>query len=423
MARLLASVPPRPLAAWLALLLLGTLHPFTWEVGPVAVPSPTFWLPRLKGLDPPLNVLIFVPLGWGLRSAGWRASAAVALGFAVSAGVEGLQHFIPFRVPVAEDLLFNTLGTGAGWALAPRLARAAARWDGPRLRAAVALPGAAFILWAAAPPVVTPRLWTWDPGATLRVGREVPPGPGREAEAPYRWPGEVRAARLWVGARPEGPPDWDWRRDGEGAFEGLAQRVEAAQAFLLQVVLRAPEAPPRADDPARVVVWSSGVQRRNLLLGQDGERLVFRVRTRVTPIVGLFPDRAEPLSLPAPPPGRTATVTITYAAGALTGEVGGVRAQGVLQALPPHNGARRLWLPRGPQGGWLFAFAAGLTVAAALAAPGRGRRAAAAALAVVVLQEGLQLLAFERGPDLWALVAGAAGAGLGAWALRGRRGP
>lgn len=61
-----------------------------------------------------INVLLFVPLGVGLRLAGLPVWAVVAAGFAVSLCVEALQAYvIPGRVANVADLVTNTIGAAA----------------------------------------------------------------------------------------------------------------------------------------------------------------------------------------------------------------------------------------------------------------------------------------------------------------------
>lgn len=61
-----------------------------------------------------VNVLLFVPLGVGLRLAGLPVWAVVAAGLAVSLCVEALQAYvIPGRVANVADLVTNTVGAAA----------------------------------------------------------------------------------------------------------------------------------------------------------------------------------------------------------------------------------------------------------------------------------------------------------------------
>lgn len=392
---------------WALGVLLGTLHPFVLDPWAVTVPSDSFWVPRLKGLDPPFNVLMFMPLGWALRQRGRGLGLAVLTGVAFSAGIELAQHFVPFRVPVAEDIFFNGLGSGLGWRLAPHLTRASSGAR-PRLRAAFAGLLAAFILWAAAPPVVQGALWLWSYDSELVVGQE--------RTGAYPWHGQVHHARIWVGSSTRAVPAWDLHVHGPGVHEDLAEHIDAAQAFVVQAVLTGPQTPRPEDDLQRILVWSQGVQNRNFLLGQAVDVMVFRLRTRVTPLVGQFPDRSEPLQMPAIAPGQTSTVTITYASGRLWGELDEVRYEGTLGDLPAHNGARRFWLPKGQRGATLFSFCAGLVIAAALGGWQTRRRSFVGGLMVALVTMLMQTVLLDAGLPAFGLLGACAGAAFGAWA-------
>ncbi len=389
---------------WCVLVALGTLHPFVLDPRPVVVPSDSFFVPRFKGLDPPFNVLMFVPLGALLRRLGLRVGAAAIVGLLASGAIELAQHYIAFRVPVLEDLVFNTVGAAIGARWAGVVGSVGAFLDRRWVRVAIFVPTTAVVVWSAAPPRVDARLWYWADYAELIVGREQPGN--------YAYAGEVHAARLFVGAHaPDalGAPAWSLTRDGEGRFASIARRIEEAGAFTIDVDF---DAAPKDPSLKRVFTYSAGVQRRNFLFGVRDDRLVFRVRTRVTPIVGLFTNLEEPLEIPRPE--RRARVTIAYAPGVVSAWVDGARVATKRFVLPEHNGVRTFWLPRNALGVWLYWFSAGLVVAAG-AAFLRRRTAIAIAVAIGVGLEIAQGVMFGRGPDPVALVPLLAGAALGAW--------
>ena len=392
---------------WTLGVLLGTLHPFVLDPWVVTVPSDSFWIPRLKGLDPPFNVLMFMPLGWALRQRGRGLGWAVGSGLVFSAGIELAQHFVPFRVPVAEDIFFNGLGAGLGWVWAAPITRALALLR-PGLRASLAGLLAAFILWAAAPPEVKGSLWLWSYDSALVVGQE--------RSGVYPWHGQVHRAQMWVGNSTRSAPAWDLQVHGPGVFEDLAAQIDEAQTFVLQTVLTGPPTPTPEDDLQRILVWSQGVQNRNFLLGQAVDVMVFRLRTRVTPLVGQFPDRSEPLQMPAIAEGQTSTVTISYDAGRLWGQVDDQRYEGTLEALPQHNGARRFWLPKGQRGSTLFSFCAGLVIAAALGGWQSRRRAFLGGLTLALVTMLVQTVLLDAGLPALGLLGACAGAAFGAWA-------
>lgn len=405
------SRPIRLLLLWGLLLYLGTLHPFTLDWRPVTVPSDSFWVPRLKGLDPAFNVLLFLPVGLVVRCAGGRWWAALLGGLFISASVELSQHFIAFRVPVFEDLVFNTAGALLGFFAARPLLRAARALEVPTLRVPLAAAAIGLVLFSAAPPEVRPELWAFRCDAPFNLGAE--------ASGAYAWPGTVHHAALYAGARgPEAlddAPVWSSRRDPRGPSPEACASVLEAGAFTLAIALTAPLEVPPSDDPLRIFAWSSGVQRRNVLLGQDGAALILRVATRATPLVGRGTDGDEPLRFPAPPPGASSQVVVAFSPDdGLDAWVDGQRVAHRVLPLALHNGLRFFWLPRGPLGLGLYAFSAALVSAAVASVLGL-RRAFLVGLAVAALTEVLQLVMFDRGLIPWSMLPMLLGAALGAW--------
>ena len=65
-----------------------------------------------------LNAALFLPLGAALSVARWRAWRTIAFGALLSCGVETAQLVIPGRDPSLSDVLFNTVVTALGVALA-----------------------------------------------------------------------------------------------------------------------------------------------------------------------------------------------------------------------------------------------------------------------------------------------------------------
>lgn len=99
-------------------MLAVTLTPMS--VSEPAAPDPC-WLCGDRDLaDAILNVLLFLPLGAGLRSwtgSRWRAIAICVL---LSLGIEVLQQVIPGRFAGPSDIVFNGLGGALGAAVAGR---------------------------------------------------------------------------------------------------------------------------------------------------------------------------------------------------------------------------------------------------------------------------------------------------------------
>ena len=92
-----------------------------------------------------------------------------------------------------------------------------------------------------------------------------------------------------------------------GVFEGCRRTNE----LTLEATLTPRD--PTALGPARIVSFSSGLRSRNLTLGQQGDRLVLRLRTATT---GQNADRPQ-LDLGRLEAGRPAHVVVSYTAGRL----------------------------------------------------------------------------------------------------------
>ena len=127
----------RKTSAWplsqicVALIVYASLYPFDhWRDQGLApwsfltAPWPKYWL----GFDVVSNVLGYAPLGFLLTLSamrmGWRTrvvlvSTLAAAGLSVT--MEGLQSYLPARVPSLADFLLNTLGAWLGAVLANSL--------------------------------------------------------------------------------------------------------------------------------------------------------------------------------------------------------------------------------------------------------------------------------------------------------------
>jgi glycopeptide antibiotics resistance protein len=66
------------------------------------------------------NVLLFAPLGAGLRLLGRPLRVTILAGFALSAAIEVVQLAIPGRTTSTADVLCNTAGIALGWWVASR---------------------------------------------------------------------------------------------------------------------------------------------------------------------------------------------------------------------------------------------------------------------------------------------------------------
>jgi VanZ family protein len=112
------------LSAYVALVVYASLYPFhgwrdqgilPWHF--LGAPWPYYW----SGFDVWTNVIAYFPLGFlgslalhrmGLRAGAW--GLPVLLAGLLSVGLEGLQVYLPSRVPSNVDSLLNLLGAGVG---------------------------------------------------------------------------------------------------------------------------------------------------------------------------------------------------------------------------------------------------------------------------------------------------------------------
>ncbi len=103
---------------------------------------------------------------------------------------------------------------------------------------------------------------------------------------------------------------------GSFAAENADARLLAACQATNQLSIEALITPAKASQvgPARIITFSSGTDTRNFTLGQEGDRLIFRLRTPET-----GPNGANPqVDLGKLTPGVAQHVIVTYAPGRLT---------------------------------------------------------------------------------------------------------
>ena len=169
---------------------------------------------RVMYLDFLLNVLLFVPFGFGVsaqvckRGGSRWASILLALlaGAGVSYTVEVLQFYIPARDSGWEDVISNTMGSVAGFLLfelcsVAILEKMSKRedsfesWLSPR-RAALLL--AAYFAACFGISVLLQnrtRLSNWDSQCTLFVGND--------ASGQHPWGGQITLLQIWNRALPD----------------------------------------------------------------------------------------------------------------------------------------------------------------------------------------------------------------------------
>jgi VanZ family protein len=113
------------LFAGLEVILYATLQPFQFNFHHLSAHdyANDFVLPPTSVLDFPRNVILFMPLGFGLAAFlryfkvpyTINFALVVTFGFLVTLMVESLQIFLSGRTPSISDLAANTLGAAAGF--------------------------------------------------------------------------------------------------------------------------------------------------------------------------------------------------------------------------------------------------------------------------------------------------------------------
>ena len=208
------------------------------------------------------NIILFLPLGFGLRMAGVRPGRALLVGACLSAAVEILQ----IRVIVGRDASFldwisNSLGTMTGVVIATHgsiLIR-------PRSQTAAALSLVALGLWLG---ILLLGAWGIQPAPSSDPywGQRAP----QLGDSP-QFLGELLSARV---NDVEIPSE---RMANDDAIRGPLGdgrvRVEA-------IVRPGPPPPPAGIAP--IVRIADGAEREIVLLGRGGKELVFRVRLRAS---------------------------------------------------------------------------------------------------------------------------------------------
>jgi VanZ family protein len=165
-------------------------------------------------LDFFLNVLLFVPFGFGLcaqaRKRGSRRWTSLLVALAVGAGVsyvvEFLQLYIPSRDSGWTDVISNTTGSVAGFflfefcggAILTALSKCEdsfGGWLSPRRAALLLVAYFAACFGISAILQNETRLSNWDPQCVLFVGND--------ASGLYPWTGQVFLLQIWNRALPE----------------------------------------------------------------------------------------------------------------------------------------------------------------------------------------------------------------------------
>jgi hypothetical protein len=194
-------------------ILFLTLYPFRLEfhAGPPGSASPLFLRGGLKSaglFDAFLNILLFVPFGFGLaeklrergKSFAFTLALALASGALFSYCIELLQFYIPQRDSGWEDVFTNTSGSVLGCItfeiLGKSLLRGLWRSEGllqglltPRRTYMILLIYFALCFGASAPLQRNTRLSNWRSDVLLVVGND--------ASGKFPWKGTVNAVQIW----------------------------------------------------------------------------------------------------------------------------------------------------------------------------------------------------------------------------------
>ena len=351
---------------WLGLITLGALalnlwlrltpFDFVWDG---RLPWERLSLGPLTLRDVPLNVLLFVPLGFGLaglirnhrlhrfhRLEEKICEICVICGslLLLSLVLETAQLFLPARAPSVADVVANGLGALLGvclyraWAMG--VGRALRRYVTP-LNLLLGLN--VYAILAASLTVYlyrSVRLSNWDTSFPLVVGNEAVgrrqwsgqvkwigftwPLDSYHASGEYQFTGE--APFEFVYAPEVNLPPLTWRegpatpRGEQGVTIGPGEWLATETAFntfstavskgnRFAITVSAATADPTQGGPARIVSISADAERRNVTLGQEKDALIIRLRT---PAGGENGQKPELLVPGVFTDGRMRLITVRY---------------------------------------------------------------------------------------------------------------
>jgi VanZ family protein len=350
------------LIGFLALLLIR-LNPFVFSwTGTIPVER-IDWRP-LSLVDIPINILVILPFGFGLAGsltrAGWSrpavARGTLLFGVLISIALESLQLFMPNRAPSLADVAANAIGLALGYALfrawEAGWARAIDRAVTTRNLLGILTLYALFAALLTNHFYRVAELSNWAADYPLNIGRE--------ADGNRAWAGDIvdlyfldrgvaepEAAATLAGELPADvlarydlsgrapfidaagvllPLAWqagptslqtgtgvtvsagEWLATG-GPAAAFSVSGRAANAFTMGI--RAVPALSHQFGPARIATISAGVHHRNILIGQQGDRLLIRLRTPMTGENGQRPQFIVP-GVFSEPGSRTILVTFKH---------------------------------------------------------------------------------------------------------------
>lgn len=301
------------------------------------------WTP-LTFFDIPSNILLFLPLGFGLsgvlagrnRAPGGAPNIGrrvLATGLLLGLALEAAQLFMPERVPSVADVISN----GAGALLGYTLFRVWAMGVGQALDRYVTpvnlLLG--LVVYALAAALLTvylidrARLANWDTSFPLVVGNET------TGDRP--WSGSMKSLQLGDRCSDPLPPNSSiyYEFSGDGPYEDSSRRGQEGPSLVWAEGPATPQGdggvtvgpgqwlishePPSEffiyarscndieisakgvstsdaaqSGPARIVSISNGLRLRNITLGQEGDALSIRLRTPAAGDNGRKPEMLVP---------------------------------------------------------------------------------------------------------------------------------
>ena len=169
---------------------------------------------RVMYLDFFLNVLLFVPFGFGVSAQARKRGGsrwvslllALLAGAGVSYTVEVLQFYIPARDSGWEDVISNTMGSVAGFflfelcggAILEKMSKCEDSFEGwlsPRRAALLLAAYFAACFGISALLQNKTRLSNWDPQCILFVGND--------ASGQHPWRGQITLLQIWNRALPD----------------------------------------------------------------------------------------------------------------------------------------------------------------------------------------------------------------------------
>lgn len=243
------------------------------------------------------NLLLYAPLGMAFGNRRWWILIAVA--FTLSMGAEVSQVWSFERFPSPYDVLSNVLGAMMGAAASRRYSRGRTgdvEVNGWWLTAALASSVAILAIWSL--PIHSAEIANWQGSFSLMLGNEKShdrpwrgviselailrrPLTNSEIESLVVSPkgsiDELEDALLYRSLTPVTLVGGPAVRLPQALANHLADEITEAGVFT--IIARVRPTDLNQTGPARIVSFSDGTLRRNFDLGQERDRVVFRVRT------------------------------------------------------------------------------------------------------------------------------------------------